>query len=304
MPVEASFLRLRAEALAAIRDFFHHRKVLEVETPCLESAPVSDPHIESIAAGERYLRTSPEFAMKRLLVAGSGDIYQIGKVFRAHETGTLHNPEFTMLEWYRCHWDHHRLMKEADELLHRLFSLRRTLPASNFISYREAFTDSLKLDPWHDDDAALIAKAHELGFISCRDRGDALDFLMDTIARTYFPQDRLSFVSGYPPEQALLARVTQDIAERFEVYFGAVELVNGYTELTDANEYRRRFLNDNARRGKDGKPQRVVSEALLEALDSGLLDCAGASLGVDRALMCIADADSVAATLAFDWEEA
>ncbi len=300
----SSSLRLRAAALAAIREFFHRRGVLEVETPCLESAPASDPHVELIAADGRYLRASPEFAMKRLLVAGSGDIYQIGKVFRAHEVGALHNPEFTMLEWYRCGWDCRRLTGETDELLHRLFGLRRPLPGSDFVALREVFADALGLDPWRAGADVCIAQAREHGFGTCRDRAAALDFLMDTVARTRFPGDRLTFVSGYPPDQALLARVTQGVAERFEVYLGAVELVNGYTELTDAAECRRRFSADNDRRGEAGKPRRVVSEALLNAFERGLPDCAGASLGVDRALMCIAGADSVAATLAFDWADA
>ena len=302
--MEPALLHLRAEALSATRDFFERRNVLEVETPCLESVPASDPHLEPIAVGERYLRTSPEFAMKRLLAAGSGDVYQIGKVFRGGEVGTLHNPEFTMLEWYRCGWDYRRLMEEADELLHVLFGLRRSLQDSEFVSCRDVFASALALDPWRDDGDALIAKARELGFVACRSRAEAFDFLMDAIARTHFDDDRLTFVAGYPPEQALLARITEGVAERFEAYFGAVELVNGYTELTDASECRRRFASDNAVRTSAGKPERAISEALLDAFEQGTPDCAGASLGMDRALMCIADVGSVAATLAFAWDDA
>lgn len=302
--MELSLLRLRAEAFSAARDFFDHRNVLEVETPCLESAPASDPHIEPIVAGGRYLRASPEFAMKRLLAAGSGDVYQLGKVFREDEVSTLHSPEFTMLEWYRCGWDYRRLMDEADELLHVLFDLRRRLPESEFIWCRDIFNDALALDPWRAGDGELIARARAFGFAACGSRADAFDFLMDEIARTCFDDDRLTFVAGYPPEHALLARVTKGVAERFEAYFGAVELVNGYTELTDAAECRRRFASDNAVRTGAGKPVRAVSEALLDAFEQGLPDCAGASLGMDRALMCIADADSVAATLAFAWDDA
>ncbi len=298
------FLHLRAELLASLRDFFRQRDVLEVETPCLESAPASDPHIEPIAANGHYLRTSPEFAMKRLLVAGGSDIYQIGKVFRAHETGALHNPEFTMLEWYRRGWDWRRLMDEADELLHRLFDSHRALPDSDFVTCREVFNDAFGLDPWRDGADAFIAKARDLGFSTCRGGDDALDFLMDTAARTRFSSERLTFVSGYPPRQALLARVTQGVAERFEIYLGAVELVNGCTELTDAAECRRRFSTDDKRCRELGRPRQGVSKALLDALERGLPDCAGASLGVDRALMCIVGADSIAATLAFDWANA
>ena len=297
-------LHLRAELLAVIRDFFRHRSVLEVETPCLESMPASDPQIEPIEAGDRYLRTSPEFSMKRLLAANSGDIYQIARVFRANEVGALHNPEFTMLEWYRCGWNYRRLMGETDELLHQLFSRHRALPDSEFVTLREIFIDTFELDPWNDNAAAHIAKAHAHGFPACDHRIDALDFLMDTIARTRFSEDRLTFVSDYPPESALFAHVAQGVAERFEVYLGAVELVNGYTELTDVSEYRRRFLADNDRRPELGKPRYSVNEAWFDTFETDLPDCAGASLGIDRALMCVAGALNVSATLAFDWTNA
>ena len=301
--MEPPFLHLRAEALAAIRGFLDAREVLEVETSCLESAPVSDLQIEPIAANGRYLRVSPEFAMKRLLAVGSGDIYQIGKVFRAHETGALHNPEFTMLEWYRCGWNYRRLMDETDEFLHRLFGLCGVLPDSDVVFCREIFADALGVDPWCDGAEALIEKAREAGFVTCADRSDALDCLTDEIARTRFRDDRLAFVGGYPPEQALLARVTEGVAERFEVYLGPVELVNGYTELNDAGECRR-FSADNDRRSEIGRPWRGVGEALLNAFEQGLPDCAGASLGLDRVLMCMTGTADVAATLAFDWDDA
>ena len=304
MSADSRILRLRAGLLAAIRDFFSRRGVLEVETPCLESAPAGDPHVEPSAVNGRYLRASPEFSMKRMLAGGSGDIYQLGKVFRAGEIGVLHNPEFTMLEWYRCGWDYHRLMGEVDELLHSLVAPHRALPASNFVSCREVFTDVLATDPWSADTGALMEKARELGFGGCRTRSEALDFLVDAIARACFADDRLTFVSGYPVEQALLARVSRGVSERFEVYLGAVELVNGYTELTDPAEYRRRFSSDNDRCSELGKPRRALSTALLDALERGLPDCAGASLGVDRALMYVAGVDSVSGTLVFDWADA
>lgn len=277
---------------------------MEVETPCLESTPATDPCIEPIAAAGRYLRTSPEFLMKRLLVICTEDIYQIGKVFRGQEIGALHNPEFTMLEWYRRGWDYQRLMKETDELLQHLLALRTPLRDSRFVSYRELFVDALAVDPWVDEAELFIAKAREHGYKTVRGYAEAVDFLMDTIARTHFPADRLTFVYDYPPQQALLARVNQGVAERFEVYLEAVELVNGYTELTDAEECRNRFTRDNDSCVRMGKAPRAIHSALIDALDQGFPDCAGASLGVDRALMSIALADNVSSTLSFDWHSA
>ena len=299
-----SALHLRAEILGSIRDFFSRHNVLEVETPCLESAPTSDPHIEPMTVNGYYLRASPEFSMKRLLTNCNNDIYQIGKVFRESEISSLHNPEFTMLEWYRRHWDYQRLMTEVDEILHCLFGLRKGLSNSEFVLYREIFTDVLGVNPWDDEAEVLIAKAQELGFEACYHYRDALNFLMDTVARTSFSKTHLTFVSDYPAEQALLARVTGDITERFEVYFGKIELVNAYTELTDGDEYRRRFLLDNDFCAEVGKPKRIFSEDLLKALDQGLPDCAGASLGIDRALMCVAGVDKISETLTFDWNNA
>lgn len=297
-------LRLRARALASIRSFFFERNALEVETPWLESVPASDPYIEPFPVGGRYLRSSPEFLMKRLLAVCDEDIYQVGKVFRRRETGLLHNPEFTMLEWYRQGWDYRRLMSETDDLLRRLFSLRRSLPDSGFRSYRDVFVDALGIDPWTDDAGLFIARARKLGFTASCEYGAALDFLMDTVARADFPRDRLTFIYDYPPQQAALARVRGQVAERFEVYSGHVELVNGYTELVDADECRRRFVDDNETCVRIGKSPRAISEALIDVLRRGLPDCAGASLGIDRVLMLISGTDSVASTLSFDWHNA
>ena len=297
-------LRLRAKVLALIRGFFRERGVMEVETPCLESAPATDPCIEPIPAAGRYLRASPEFLMKRLLAACSEDIYQIGKVFRGQEIGALHNPEFTMLEWYRRGWDYRQLMGETDELLQQLLSLRKSLPSSSFVSYRELFVDTLAADPWVDEAGLFIARARERGYEAVRGYTEAADFLMDTIAREHFPANRLTFVHGYPPRQALLARVKEDVAERFEVYLGAVELVNGYTELTDAEECRNRFARDNDSCARMGRAPRVTAKALIDALERGFPDCAGASLGVDRTLMSIARAGDISSTLSFDWRHA
>ena len=297
-------LRLRAKVLGLIRGFFEERDVLEVETPCLESVPTTEPHVQPIAVAGRYLRTSPEFLMKRLLVSCTEDVYQIGKVFRGGEVGKLHNPEFTMLEWYRRGWDYKRLMIETEDLLRQLLSLRRSLPVSAFISYRELFDDALAVDPWADNIAPLITKAREHGYEAACEYDEVLDFLMTVISRTYFPENRLTFVYDYPPQQALLARLNKDVAERFEVYLGPIELVNGYTELTDAEECRLRFVRDNDSGVRMGKVPRAISEALINALDQGFPDCAGASLGVDRTLMSIARISDISSTLSFDWGNA
>lgn len=305
-------LRLRARVLNEIRAFFAERGVLEVETPLLGSATVTDLHlasIESVAAGRRwYLQTSPEFAMKRLLAAGSGPIFQICKAFRDGETGRRHNPEFTILEWYRPGFDHRRLMVEVGELLTRVLGC----PEPEMLSYCEALIRHAGIDPRQASAGDLRRRAAELGLGEVPGLGDDrdswLDLLMSCVVEDHLGRGRPTLVYDYPPTQAALARVRgsgdEAVAERFEAYVEGIELANGYHELCDAEEQRRRFAADLDRRRTRGLPVVPVDERLVAALEVGLPDCAGVALGVDRLLMVAAGAASLAEVVAFPLERA
>lgn len=304
-------LRLRARLLASIRAFFAERDVLEVETPALAHAGASDPHIASLVlhstvAGELYLQTSPEFAMKRLVAAGSGPIYQIARAFRDGESGRLHNPEFTLLEWYRPGFDHHRLMDELDDLVERILGPGRT----RRITYREAFTASVGIDPFFTDTSGLRARAVAAGLAlgegDAPDRDTLLEFLFSHRVQPALGEGRV-FVHDYPASQAALARVRDGeppVAERFELFVNGVEMANGYHELGDAAEQRARFTADTCARARRGLAPMPLDERLLAALAHGLPDCAGVAVGLDRLFMVAAGADSVAAVMAFPTERA
>lgn len=273
---------------------------MEVETPCLESYPQIAVGVDLMRVGERYLRSSPEYAMKRLLAAGSGDIYQLAKVFRADEYGVCHNPEFTMLEWYRLNWDYRRLADETVDLISALISPYLTLQAARFLSCQEVFHRYLGLDLASCDERALLVLCHELGFASCQNKNDAFGFLADEIARLHFSGNQLTILYDYPAQQAQLAKLGKS-AERYEVYLGRLELANGYSELNDAEACERRLHDENAMRMQAGKHALPLSRPLLSALRAGMPDCAGASVGIDRLLMCLNGQDRVAETMAFDW---
>ena len=294
-------LKRRALLLADIRLFFQQRGVMEVETPCLESYPAIAVGVDSMQAEKRYLRHSPEYAMKRLLAAGSGDIYQIAKVFRAGEYGRWHNPEFTMLEWYRLGWDYHQLANETLDLLSTLIAPHRSMQKPRLLSCQEAFADYLKLDLAHCDRPRLLARCRELGFSSCPSENDAFNFLVDEIARHHFAEDQLTVLYNYPAYQAQLAKLNHH-AERYEIYLGRVELANGYSELNDAALCEQRLRNENAMRMQAGKHALPLSRPLLAALQAGLPDCAGVSVGVDRLLMCLSGHQQLSATMAFAWD--
>ena len=296
-------LSRRARLLADIRLFFHQRGVMEVETPCLESSPALAAGIDVMRCGQRYLRSSPEYAMKRLLAAGSGDIYQLAKVFRGGECGRAHNPEFTMLEWYRIHWNYRQLANETVDLLNSLSAPYRTMRAARFISCQEAFSHYFGLDALRGDKRALLARCHELGFASCDNDYDAFNFLADELARRHFSDDQFTVLYDYPAQQAQLAKAGSS-AERYEIYLGAVELANGCSELSDSDACERRLRNENALRARAGKRALPLDHALLDALRDGLADCAGVSLGVDRLLMCLSGQHHVAAGMAFAWDNA
>lgn len=314
-------LRLRARVLARIRDYFAQAGVLEVDTPSLSPAAATDPALHSFTTryhgpgplhGSRlYLQTSPEFPMKRLLAAGSGSIYQLCKVFRDGEAGRRHNPEFTLLEWYRVGFDHFDLMDDVEYLLRHVLAGVLELGAVDHWTYRELFTECAGIDPFTASVGELrnCLQAHGIAPPAglSPDESDAwLDLLM-----THVIEPRLGaglvFIRDYPASQAALARLrpgSPPVAARFEVYLSGVELANGYHELTDAAEQQRRFEQDNARRAARGQEPVVIDTRLLAALASGLPDCAGVALGIDRLLLVAAGARTLDEVLAYPLDEA
>ena len=303
-------LRARAALLDKIRVFFSLRDVLEVDTPLLCSAGITDPSIEPLIvdggvslSGPRFLQTSPEYAMKRLLAAGSGPIYQISKAFRDGESGGRHNPEFTLLEWYRPHYDHHQLMTEVAELVCHCLGERQWQK----ISYRELFQQTLDIDPFTASVAHLGDRARQsidLGFVS-GDRDLWLDLLMSHLIEPELAKMGMCFVYDYPASQAALSRVHScgdvRVGQRFELYVDGMELVNGYCELTDASEQEQRFFADNEKRRETGLAERPVDTSLLAAMSHGLPECSGVALGVDRLLMLLTGREDIRDVLAFDW---
>ena len=311
----ASFevLKLRAELLKKLRAFFDARGVLEVDTPALSRAGTTDVHLASFridaAEGSRYLHTSPEFPMKRLLAAGSGDIWQACKVFRADEAGRFHNPEFTLIEWYRIGFDHRRLMAEVAELVAAL--VPSVAEAPEYLTYREAFERHAGIDPFsakpQDCRDALQRAEREPLPVSALDTDGWLDLLAGELVYPALGHGRLSFVYDYPVSQAALARIRRDdppVAERFEAFVSGVELANGFHELADPGEQRRRFECDLERRGADNLPMLPMDEYLLQALGHGLPDCAGVALGLDRLVMLAAGARSISEVIAFPVDRA
>ena len=284
----------RAEMLTRAREHFREREVLEVSTPALTVTTATDPNIESFVvsrpAGPMYLHTSPEYCMKRLLAAGYPDIYQICPVYRSGETGARHLPEFTMIEWYRRGLDLAEIIDDTVRLASRLFA--KQPPATpRVLTYTQAFGQALNIDPLivdTDDLAALLGADQRLRESLASDRDAWLDLAMAAHVASSFASDRLTVVTHYPASQASLARLCpadRRVAERFELYRGPVELANGFVELTDAKEQRRRFEADRARRRARGQAVPEADELLLEALGHGLPACAGVAMGLERVLM-------------------
>jgi len=297
-------IRERARVYNQIRAFFNNRGCLEVDTPVLMPATSTDANVESIAVAydkrSYFLQTSPEFAMKRLLAAGSDSIFQICHAFRQGESGRLHNPEFSLLEWYRVGYDYHQLMDEM-ELLITTLSLRQC--SFSRISYKELFTQSLSLDidqitldNLREHCLQLIPGTNvtELEFDQC------LDLLLSMVITP--SMQGYQFVYDYPQSQAALARIkTEDdaVAERFELFFDGMELANGYSELTDSTQQRSRFEQDIEIRKNRRLPLHAIDERFLAALESGLEACAGVAVGLDRLLMVILGLDSIDQVLTF-----
>lgn len=307
-------LRLRADLYAAIRHFFAARGVLEVETPILSAAGNTDPNIESfvldfdgpVHAGsrQRWLRTSPEYALKRLLAAGVGDCYELGRVFRNGEAGRRHNPEFSLLEWYRVGWDHRQLIDELVALVQTTLALVGRRPQVVSLSYAELFSRELGIDPHRDPLERLQLPLQPFAINGDGlTRDDWLDLLLSHRIEPALPANDLTVVYDYPASQCALARVRSEdppVAERFELYLGGIELANGYHELSDAREQAQRFQRDLAQRNQRGRRQPPVDTHLLAALQAGLPDCAGVALGVDRLLMAMIGNCPISDVLAFD----
>jgi elongation factor P--(R)-beta-lysine ligase len=285
-------LQQRSRALGAVRAFFAARDVLEVDTPVLSRTTVTDAAIESmsidIAGQPHYLQTSPEYHMKRLLAAGAPSIVRIGPVFRAEEMGRLHNPEFTMIEWYRRDFDLAALMAEVRELVDLLLG-----PAPfRRVTYFQLLFDAAGIDPWRSSidelNAALGRLGIELSPHADASRRDLLDLL------AAYAMDRLGagrvFVTDYPADQAALARVVvgdrgREVAQRFELVIDGVEIANGYDELADAAVLAERMQSDRARRLTEGREQPAPDQRLLDAMRHGLPACSGVALGFDRLLL-------------------
>lgn len=295
-PLEAA--RERARMLVATRDFFRRRTVLEVETPMLSRAAVSDPNIESVAvrlqadADRHYfLHTSPEYAMKRLLAAGWPDIYQVCKVFRDGECGPRHQPEFTMIEWYRRGMTLREMMAETAALVSALLGSAVPTAEPDYVSYPDAFREHAGVDPLtaslEDIVDACDADANLRRALGSR-RDDWLDLLLTQRVATAFDPQRLTILHHYPASQAALARTCPDdarVADRFEVFMGELELANGYRELTDAAEQAARFARDLEVRRDQQRSTPPLDSRLLDALAAGLPDCCGVAVGLDRLLM-------------------
>ncbi|MET0280907.1 MAG: EF-P lysine aminoacylase EpmA [Steroidobacteraceae bacterium] len=308
-------LQQRAFLLDAARAFFRSRGVLEVETPVALAATVTDVQIESlqlVTQPPRYLQTSPEYPMKRLLAAGSGDIYQLCRVFRAGEISRLHNPEFTMLEWYRLNLDLEAIMAETAALANALLVAGgRAAMAVEVISYQQACQRELGLDPLSASLATLATLAGAKGLagssIAGASRDDLLDFLIAACVGPALGRGSLTCLHHFPASQAALAQLEPGdprTALRFELYAEGVELANGYVELANPAEQRQRFAADQLERRRRNLPQPAVDQRLLAALAQGLPACAGVAMGFDRMAMLALAADSIAEVMAFPWSSA
>ncbi len=307
-------LRARAEVLHTIRQFFAERGVLEVETPALSQHSVTSPHIQSIRAlyqrpdgksHEYFLQTSPEYAMKRLLASGSGAIYQVCKSFRNGDQGEQHNPEFTLLEWYRPGFNLNALMDEVDALLQTVLKVN----TADRISYQNLFCSYLNLDPLNCtvNDLKKISSLKGIHIVSNTDDWDKdswLNLLMGHLIEPHLGLEKPIFVFDFPESQAALARTQlehPELADRFEVYTQGMELANGFYELADAKEQRQRFELDQQQRAQLGYAPMSIDERLLLALTQGLPDCSGVALGIDRLMMALLHSQKIAEVMSFDW---
>lgn len=307
----------RAKIVNEIRHFFADRGVLEVETPTMSQATVTDVHLRAFetqftgpgaAQGiTLYLMTSPEYHMKRLLAAGSGPIYQMGRSYRNEEAGRYHNPEFTMLEWYRPHYDMYRLINEVDDLLQQTLECE----SAESLSYQQAFLRYLDIDPLTAEKDKLREVAAKLDVSNIADTEEDRDTILQLLfmvgVEPHIGLEKPTFIYHFPASQASLAEISSEdhrVAERFEVYYKGVELANGFRELTDAAEQRQRFERDNRKRASMGLPEQPIDENLLAALEHGFPECAGVALGIDRLIMLALGAERISDVIAFPVDRA
>lgn len=310
---EISVLKQRAYILKQIRDFFFERDVMEVETPSLSQTSVTDVHLYSFKTQfvgpsfhrglALYLQTSPEYAMKRLIATGSGAIFQICKAFRNEESGKHHNPEFTMLEWYRPNYDHFALMDEVDLLIQRVLCCE----VAQRITYQTAFKSVLAIDPLNASLDELKQLCRQHGFADVADDEANIDTLLQLLfsmlVEPEIGQESPCFIYDFPASQAALAKINSTnpaVADRFELYYKNMELANGFNELTDAQEQLKRFEQDNCKRKKMGLSEVKPDLNLIAALEHGLGQCAGVALGIDRLIMLAVNKESIKQVISFD----
>ncbi len=311
----------RANILQKIRQFFNERNVVEVETPALSQGTVTDVYLDAFSSRygfltdsstdksiDMYLQTSPEFHMKRLLASGYGCIFQIAKAFRHEEAGRYHNPEFTMLEWYRLGFDHFRLMDEVAELLKTILNCSESLQ----VTYQQLFIDYVNIDPLvatREQLLGLITEKNKLSdwLIIENDIDILLQFVFSEIIEPKIGNNAPCFVYNFPKSQASLAKLCPDddrVAQRFECYFQGVELVNGFNELTDCKNQYQRFQQDNLQRRKLGLLEKPIDNNLISALNHALPQCSGVALGIDRLIMLALKAENIEQVISFSIERA
>jgi lysyl-tRNA synthetase class 2 len=304
--------QLRAEIYRRIRDFFQRNGVMEVETPLLSEAANTDPNIDSfqcldVDGSACYLRTSAEFPMKRLLASDCGPIYELGRVFRQAEQGDRHNPEFTMLEWYRPGFDHLQLMDEVEALLLELGAIDDTSVIQRCL-YRDLVKDRLGIDPIGASDEVLQQFVRQQGWYDSQlSRSACLDLVLSMGVIPMIQPGELLFIHGFPACQSALAAIDPEdnrVAQRFEVFLGPLELANGYNELCDPVELSERFESENQVRKTNGKPPMPVDKRLIAATEQGIRPCAGVALGVDRLLMTLGGEESLQSVINFPWSRA
>lgn len=308
-------LRVRGELFKTIREYFYQEKVIEVDTPIMSQFGNPDPALLNFIATyngpgklygqEMFLITSPEYHMKRLLAAGSGSCYYLGKVFRDGEISKRHNPEFTMLEWYRLDYDLERLMQEVVALI-RLVT-KKSLAVDHY-SYLEAFDQILKVNPFEMDLPALVALIQDHGIdltFELRDRDEALDLIVSHLIEPAFDPEKITLLYHYPASQASLSKIVEvdgyPVGKRFEAYWQGLELANGYEELTNGEEQRARFMAENRYRESIGYQQVPIDELLLAVLDH-VPFCSGVALGVDRLLMAMQNTTEIKDVIPFGFE--
>lgn len=316
-------LQTRARLLSRIRAFFADKDIYEVQTQVMSHSGNTEPAIESFVtqydgnakqlATPSFLNTSPEFAMKRLLAAGSGSIFQICPVFRQGEQGRKHNPEFTMLEWYRLNFDHHALMGEVNLLVRFVAEDLLSFERSQFYTYQDAMLKFAEVDPFTATIEELKLATNKAGIDvvgladSENERDSWLDLLMCQVVEKNLPENCPVFIYNYPASQAALSKIKKgspDVAERFELYINGMEIANGFHELTDADEQALRFKQQQQLRKERGQPGIPADHHLIEALKHGLPDCAGVAIGLDRLLMALTGAEHINEVISFPFERA